>query len=62
VSLSSLNVPRLKAAVTQVLHDPAYRKNAATLQEAIKRSGGLRRAADIVESAFADRRPATFDD
>jgi zeaxanthin glucosyltransferase len=62
VRLSSMNVPRLRAAVTRVLHDPAYRKNAATLQEAIKRSGGLRRAADIVESAFADRRPATFDD
>jgi MGT family glycosyltransferase len=62
VSLSSLSVPCLRAAVRRVLRDPAYRKNATTMQAAIRRSGGVRRAADIVESAFADRRPVTVSD
>ncbi len=57
VSLSRLNAPRLKAAITRVLYEPSYRRNAATLRDAIQRSGGVRRAADIVESAFSNRRP-----
>ncbi len=62
VSLSRLSVPRLKAAVRRVLYEPSYRRSALTLQEAIRRSGGVKRAADIVESAFADRRPVTVGD
>lgn len=53
VPLSRLSVPRLRAAVQRVLTEDFYQKNAARLQEAIRHSGGVSRAADIVEQAVS---------
>lgn len=47
VPLSRFSVPRLRAAIHQVLTANSYRKNAYRLQEAIRQAGGVSRAADI---------------
>lgn len=51
VPLSKVSVNRLHKAITQVLMEDSYKKNAARLQEAIRRAGGVIRAADIIEEA-----------
>lgn len=53
VSLSKLSVPKLKAAIQQVLTEASYKQNALRLQQAIQQAGGVRRAADIIEQAIA---------
>jgi MGT family glycosyltransferase len=55
--LSRLNVPRLRAAIQQVLTQDSYKNNATRLQAAINRAGGVRRAADIVEQAISTNKP-----
>ncbi len=52
-----LSVERLRGAVERVLHEPGYREKARRLQEEIHRVPGVARAADLVEEAFATRRP-----
>lgn len=56
VPLAQLSVPRLRAAIVEVLTQPTYRSNAATIQAAIQESGGVRRAADIIEQAVVSSR------
>jgi MGT family glycosyltransferase len=53
VPLSGLNVPKLRAAIKQVMTQTSYKKNALRLQEAIHRAGGVSRAADIVEQVIS---------
>jgi MGT family glycosyltransferase len=55
--LSRLKVPRLRAAIERVLTEDSYKNNASRLQEAIRRAGGVRRAADIVEQAISTGKP-----
>ena len=50
VELNSCNVDDLKAAITQVLIQPEYRQNALKLKAEIERAGGVKTAADIIES------------
>ncbi len=57
IPLKRLTVPRLKKAISQVLTKPSYKQNALRLQEAIKRSGGVTRAADIIEQAVSTGKP-----
>jgi len=57
VPLSRLSVPRLQAAIQQVLTLDSYRQNASQLQAAIASAGGVRYAADIVEQAVSLRKP-----
>ena len=57
VPLKKLSVERLQKAVKQVLTEDSYKKNALRLQEAIKRSGGVKKAADIIEQAVSTRKP-----
>lgn len=57
VPLSRLNVPRLRAAIQQVLTQDSYKNNTTRLQAAINRAGGVRRAADIVEQAISTNKP-----
>jgi len=57
VPLSRLTIPRLRAAIQRVLTEDSYKKNAARLQAAIRRSGGVSRAADIVEQAIFTKKP-----
>ncbi|MGQ9864799.1 MAG: glycosyltransferase [Pseudanabaenaceae cyanobacterium] len=47
--VNQLRVPTLRAALSQVLTDPAYRQNAQRLQRDIQQAGGLTRAADLLE-------------
>lgn len=55
--LGKLSVERLQKAVKQVLIGDSYKKNALRLQEAIERSGGVNRAADIIEQAASTGKP-----
>ncbi len=57
VPLSCLSVPRLKAAIQRVLTQDSYKNNATRLQAAINRSGGVSRAADIVDQAISTGKP-----
>lgn len=53
VPLSRLNVPKLRAAIQQVLTENFYKQNALRVQAAIQTSGGVHRAADIIEKALS---------
>ncbi|MBE9224823.1 glycosyltransferase [Phormidium sp. LEGE 05292] len=57
VSLSRLNVPRLRTAIQRVLTEESYKKNALRLQEAIRKAGGFTRAVDIIEQAISTGKP-----
>lgn len=57
VPLKRLTEGRLRQALEQVLGDGRYRANASRLQRAIQGSGGVQRAADLVELAIAGGRP-----
>lgn len=49
VPFSKLNVPRLRAAIGNVLTDPSYRTRAQMVARSIREAGGASRAADIIE-------------
>ncbi len=57
IPVQRLTVARLTKAISQVLTQPSYKQNALRLQEAIKRSGGVTRAADIIEQAVSTGKP-----
>ncbi|MFY7805461.1 MAG: glycosyltransferase [Limnoraphis robusta] len=57
VPLKKLNVSKLRVAVEKVLTESSYKQNALRLQEAIKRAGGVQRAADIIEQAVSTGKP-----
>ncbi|MCC5667435.1 glycosyltransferase [Nostoc sp. CHAB 5784] len=61
VPLSSVNVPKLRAAIQKVLTEDSYKKNAVRLQEAIQKAGGVSRAIDIVEQVVATGKPVLSD-
>jgi zeaxanthin glucosyltransferase len=52
VPLAQLTVPMLRSVITEVLNNPSYRENAARIQTAIKESGGVKVAADIIEQVL----------
>jgi len=51
-SLDKLTATHLSELVSEVLEDSSYRNNARRIQEAIARTNGLSRAADLIEQAF----------
>jgi MGT family glycosyltransferase len=57
VPLQKLSVPKLRTAIQRVLAEDSYKKNAGRLQEAIRRSGGVSRAADIIEQVISTGKP-----
>lgn len=57
VPLKHLSVSNLRSAINQVLTEDSYKKNAVRLQEAIKRAGGVKKAADIIEQVLATGKP-----
>jgi zeaxanthin glucosyltransferase len=57
ITLAKLNSSRLQAAVKQVLTEDTYKQNAVRLQAAIRRAGGVSRAADIVEQVAQTGQP-----
>lgn len=57
VPIKRATVARLRSASDRVWGDPSYRQNAQRLQQANRASGGVARAADIVEQAISSGRP-----
>lgn len=57
VPLKRLSASRLRSALKRVLTEDSYKKNALRLQEAIKRAGGVKKAADIIEQVVATGKP-----
>jgi zeaxanthin glucosyltransferase len=57
VPLNKLTAARLKTALTLVLTNESYRQNALRLKQSIAQSGGVSRAADIIELAISTRQP-----
>lgn len=57
VPLKRLSEARLRRAIDRVRQDGRYRHQAQRLQQAIQRSGGVQRAADLVEQAIHTGRP-----
>ncbi|NES90818.1 glycosyltransferase [Okeania sp. SIO2B9] len=57
IPLKRLTVARLRKAISKVLTQPSYKQNALRLQSAIQRSGGVTRAADIIEQAVSTGKP-----
>jgi MGT family glycosyltransferase len=57
VSLKELSLPKLRSAIVKVLTQESYKQRAIEMQEAIGRSGGVKRAADIIEQAVLTRKP-----
>jgi zeaxanthin glucosyltransferase len=55
VPIQDLTVSRLSTLIDDVLDNPEYRLNANTMKEAIVRTNGLEKAADLLEEAFGLR-------
>lgn len=55
--LASLNATELQAAIQRVLTEDSYLNNALKLKESIRQSGGVKRAADIVEQVVKSGHP-----
>lgn len=62
VPLNRLTIPHLRSAVSRVLTDESYRKNALRLQDAIERAGGVTKAADIIEQVAVTGKPVYRDE
>jgi MGT family glycosyltransferase len=54
--LSSITVARLQQVIRRVLLNGSYKQNAIHLQKAIRYSGGVQYAADVIESKVAESR------
>lgn len=52
VPIKELTVSRLSTLIDDVLGNPEYRQNANKMREAIVRTNGLEKAADLLEQAF----------
>jgi MGT family glycosyltransferase len=52
VPLRELSTSRLSTLIDDVLGNPEYRQNANKMREAIVRTNGLEKAADLLEDAF----------
>ena len=57
VPLAQLSETKLRAAIKEVLTQDSYRQNASRLKQVIASSGGVNRAADIVEMAISTGQP-----
>jgi zeaxanthin glucosyltransferase len=57
IPLAKLSSSRLQTAIEKVLTEDSYKQNAVRLQTAIRRAGGVSRAADIVERVAQTGQP-----
>ncbi|NEO70084.1 glycosyltransferase [Moorena sp. SIO3H5] len=57
IPVGKVRVEKLQKAIKRVLTEDSYKKNALRLQEAIRRAGGVSRAADIIEQVVATGKP-----
>lgn len=49
ISLNKVSLKKLRKAIEKVLNDNSYKNNALKLQQAIKKAGGVKGAADLIE-------------
>lgn len=57
VALKQANVEKLRQVIKQVLTEDSYQQNALKLQQAMQKTGGVSRAADIIEQAISTGKP-----
>jgi zeaxanthin glucosyltransferase len=57
IPLKKLNSDDLRKAIESVLTQDSYRQAALKMKEHIQQSGGVSRAADIVEAAISSKNP-----
>ncbi|HEY9804646.1 MAG TPA: glycosyltransferase [Leptolyngbyaceae cyanobacterium] len=57
IPVDKLTVENLQNCINKVLTDDSYKKNALRIQDAIASSGGVSRAADIIEEAVLTKKP-----
>ncbi|MEG4030113.1 MULTISPECIES: glycosyltransferase [unclassified Microcoleus] len=57
VPLKELSVSKMRSAIVKVLTQESYKQRAIEMQGAIARSGGVKRAADIIEQAVLTGKP-----
>ena len=57
IPMKSVNVSKLRTAIQKVLTEESYKQNALRLQAAIKKSGGVSRAIDIIEQVVSTGKP-----
>ena len=57
IPLTQLSISGLRAAVQRVLTEDSYLHNALRIEQAIRQSGGVKRAADIVEQSVESSHP-----
>ena len=57
IPVKKLTVPKLRKAIQTVLAESKYRDNAQKMQVAMQKSGGVKKAADIIEQAIATGKP-----
>jgi zeaxanthin glucosyltransferase len=58
VALSQLNASKLRGAIESVLTGESYKQNATRLQQIMRQTRGVSRAADIIEQAASTKSPA----
>ncbi len=57
IQLTKLDETTLRRAITEVLNEASYRENAQRMQKIIQASGGVERAADILEQVAQTGEP-----
>jgi UDP:flavonoid glycosyltransferase YjiC (YdhE family) len=57
VSLKELSVPKVRSPLRKVLTQESSKQRAIALQDAIGRSGPVKKAADIIEQVVLTRKP-----
>ncbi|MCB8788983.1 glycosyltransferase [Planktothrix agardhii] len=58
LGLKQLTIYKLQELIKRVLTEKSYQQNALKMQEAIRRAGGVSRAADIIEQVITTGKPA----
>lgn len=58
INLKQLTISKLQELIKRVLTEKSYQQNALKMQEAIRRAGGVSRAADIIEQVITTGKPA----
>lgn len=58
LNLKQLTISKLQELIKRVLTEKSYQQNALKMQEAIRRAGGVSRAADIIEQVITTGKPA----
>lgn len=57
VPLKQLSIPKLQTAIAKVLTQNSYKQRGIAFQEAIVRSGGVKKAVDIIEQVISTGKP-----